>query len=255
MSHPLLTIVTISKGDPCGLSSTLASLARLHASGCVEHIVVDGDGSAKALVMSESCGWLHQVGTGIAGAFNEGLAATNGEWVWFLNGGDSLDPRLSIEFLFELLRSSQADVIIGATTYEGEHCPRPHPRPTKQWPPVQPWIPHPSSLVRRRLFAQFGYFDERYGIVMDYEWWLRALSSRVVVDVISVPFAVFARGGLSQRPESMELIVRERDDAIRRHQRGLWRAVFSTVHRVGCMWLAAIFSWRIKRIDLRRRSV
>jgi len=80
MSYPLLTLITISKDDPAGLSATLASTELLRASGCVEHIVVDGDGSARAVVMAASCGWIRQVGTGIGGAFNEGLRAAHGEW-------------------------------------------------------------------------------------------------------------------------------------------------------------------------------
>jgi len=250
----LLSIVTVTKDDLNGCAITINSAKSLRLLPGVEQVVVAAYEPVphcddKSVVI------LSQRSTGIAGAFNEGVAAAHGEWIWFLNGGDSVDSRISPEFLFELLRRSLADVIIGATTYEGEPTQRPHPLPMNQWPPVQPWIPHPSSLVRRRLFAQLGNFDERYSIVMDYEWWLRALSSQVAVDVLSVPFAVFARGGLSQRPESRGLIVQERDDAIRRHQRGLWRATFSTVQRVGRMWLAACFSRRIKRIDQRQRSI
>ena len=241
----LLTIVTVTKADAEGLKRTLASAAVFGAAATVEHIVVDGDGSAESAAADGGCLWMRQTGAGIAAAFNEGLQAAKGEWVWFLNGGDRVDARLTPEFLLTLLRSSQADVIIGGMMYEEEAEPRPHLSPNMQWPPFKAWIPHPSTVVRRRLFERFGMFDATYSIVMDYEWWLRALSADVPVDVLSVPFAVFARGGISQQIEFRKKLVREQGDVIRRYQLRLWRAWILSGWRLLRVWLAAIFVRRI----------
>jgi glycosyltransferase involved in cell wall biosynthesis len=245
-----LSIVTITKDDADGLYKTLVSAASLRAAGA-EHLVVDG-GSVPAAI-HQPAGFVGsgvvfaRPARGVTDAFNAGLAESKGEWVWFLNGGDRVDERLSPEFLFTLLHNSQADVIIGGITYDGTTDLRVHFPLAKQWPPLAAWIPHPSTIIRKSLFDRNGPFDTKYRIAMDYEWWLRALNRDTQVDVLAVPFARFAAGGISQRPESLPLILREQYDAIRRHQLMLWRTWIARGCRLALQWTRAQFSARLTR--------
>jgi len=223
----------------------------LRAAGA-QHLVIDGSNGpvntgAEHYPLEHGLMIRTQPQRGISAAFNAGLAEARGEWIWFLNGGDRVDDRLTPEFLSGLLGNTRAVVVIGATTYEGESEPRPHPPRELQWPPFRSWIPHPSTLVRRRLFEKFGEFDERYTIAMDYEWWLRVLSTHVPVDVLSVPFAVFASGGVSQRSELQPRIFMEQADALRRHQAALWWPWLGFGCRLARAWLRAAFSRRLKK--------
>ncbi len=246
MNGPRLSIVTVTKDDPAGLERTLASTAAWLEGPAVEQIVIDAS-VPPAAVGNPVVRVARQQSHGIAAAFNEGLQAAKGEWVWFLNGGDRVDARLTPEFLLTLLGRTTADVMVGGTIYEEEAEPRPHLPPNMRWPPLHAWIPHPSTVVRRRLFERFGVFDATYSIVMDYEWWLRALSADVPVDVLSVPFAVFARDGISQQIEFRKKLVREQGDVIRRYQLRLWRAWILSGCRLLRVWLAAIFVRRISK--------
>lgn len=243
MTSPLLSLVTITKDDPVGLARTLASGARLRAAGA-EHLVVDGsavvDESPATIAGAEGVRWMARPARGVADAFNTGIAAARGEWVWCLNGGDHVDPRLSASVLLDLLARTQADLLIGGLTYEGEATPRPHPPAQLRWPPVRSWIPHPATLVRRSLFERFGGFDEQYAIAMDYEWWLRVIPTGVGVDVLSVPFAVFAPGGMSQRPEMLPRIQREQRRALRRHFGSSLRAWADVSGRAWKLWARAL---------------
>lgn len=229
-----LTVISITKNDSEGLARTLASTEVWRGEAWIEHVVVDAS-SEPVRVGDPRIRVISQVSTGISGAFNEGLANAGGEWVWFLNGGDEVDPRLDPAWLQALLVTSRAQILVGAVTYAGEEEPRPHLPPVERWPSLQAWIPHPATLVRRSLFERFGPFDKKYSIVMDYEWWLRALSTGVAVDVLSVPFAIFAPGGISQRKDCQERVGQERDDVIRRNQFHLWQIWFAS----GCRLLRA----------------
>lgn len=233
----LLTIITITKDDAPGLARTLVSAEAWRTEEWVEQIVVDASGSP-AIVGDARILFMRQSSTGIAGAYNEGLAQARGKWVWFLNGGDEIDERLKPQWLEPLMRDSQAQVIIGGITHASQDVLRPHMPTNQQWPSVVPWIPHPSTLVARTLFERFGLYDRRYCIVMDYEWWLRALAGSVMVDVLSMPFVRFAPGGVSQRADCRERLVRERDDVIRRYQPRLWYS-----------WLVA--GYRLLRVSIR----
>lgn len=226
MAAPTLSIVTIVKDDPIGLERTLASAAALRAGG-VQHIIVDGSTALKRETAREiPCGveWVVRPPQGIADAFNVGIAAARGEWIWCLNAGDSVEPRLPADLLLGLLGRTRAGVLIGAPIYEGETEPRLPPPAHLRWPPVRSWIPHPATFVRRSVFERFGGFDERYTIAMDFEFWLRVIADGANVDVIALPIALFASGGLSQRAELRVQLEREKNHALRRHAGKLVRA-------------------------------
>ena len=255
MNNIRLSLITVTKDDPAGLARTLASAAAIRLAG-VEHLVIDGgsDPEASGRLVAETGGDVTVIGRparGIADAFNAGISAAQGEWLWFLNGGDQIDARVSPGWLEALLLGTEADVVIGKTTYEGEADPRPHPARELQWPPFRSWIPHPSTLVRRALFARFEGFDERYTIAMDFEWWLRALVPSVQVDVISSPLAVFAPGGVSQRPESRNKLRREKRHALWRHQGKIWRAWFLSCYHLIRASLPALVFHRLDETDHR----
>lgn len=255
MSTPWLSILTITMGDPEGLQRTLLSTERWRAAG-VEHVVIDGGGSwtQHSLPPGQTAHaplLIQRPPAGISDAFNAGLSASHGEWVWFLNGGDRVDDRLEPEFLRALLALNRAEILIGGITYEGSAGPLPHPSPRFRWPPVHSWIPHPSTLVRRRLFQRFGGFDDQYRIVMDYEWWLRVMTKDVEVDVLSVPFSVFALGGVSQDVSAGGRLEQERDRAVGRHQVQLAREWIGAGVRLANATGAAAFRMARRRMTPR----
>lgn len=239
----LLTIITITKDDALGLARTLDSAAALRDADWVEQIVIDAS-SVPVVTGDERIQVIRQISTGISGAFNEGLARARGEWVWFLNGGDAIAPDLGRDFLRSLLSMSRANVISGGLIYRSEAEARFHPALLGCWPPYTSWMPHPATLVKRAVFTRVGGFDPRYAIAMDFEWWQRALPEGEGVDLLSVPFAVFAAGGLSQRESEQPLITLERNDAIRRHGLRVWRGWLGAAKRMTKESLRAFCSLR-----------
>jgi glycosyltransferase involved in cell wall biosynthesis len=241
MNGPRLSIVTVTKDDPAGLERTLASTAAwLGNPPAVEQIVIDAS-VPPATIGNPVIQVVRQHSHGISAAFNEGLQAARGEWVWFLNGGDALHPRLSREWLLQLLSATSAGIVVGALHYDGETTPRSAPPLPKQWPLVGCWIPHPAAIVRRNVLQAAGGFDERWRIAMDFDLWLRLLPQDIGVDVLAVPFASFDVTGLSQRPDKREELQRENAGVLWRY-RGL---LLSSWLRAGSRLAAALFrAWR-----------
>jgi GT2 family glycosyltransferase len=223
MTSPILTIITVTKADTKGLMATISSADPLHASPSVEHVVVDGDGSAEVVTFTGGCRWIQQQGTGIAGAFNEGLATAQGEWIWFLNGGDRVHPDLDTGWLLKLLTTTKADIVTGGVQYDGDPDFRPVPSLRLQWPPLYCWPAHPASLVRRKVLVASGGFDRRLKIAMDFDLWLRLMLADPHVDVISVPMAVFDVSGASQRPDMQSPVRRETASLLLRYSSRLIR--------------------------------
>lgn len=217
----ILTIVTITKDDPDGLARTLGSSVAWRSAG-VEHIVVDGGDDPEAthqhvLRLCEPITVYRQQSQGISAAFNEGLALAQGDWVWFLNGGDAIHESLDPHWLLTLLPRTQAQVVTGSIHFDSEASARRRPHLSYQWPLMGCWLAHPATLVRRETLARVGGFDPKWRIAMDYDLWMRLLRRDIVVDVLSVPFARFDVKGLSECPEMRDVARREERQIVLRN--------------------------------------
>ncbi len=208
----LLDIITISKDDPEGVRQTIESVRPLLKLPGVRQYIIDGSGpQAKSRIEEivrgeDNVTYAWQEPSGISSAFNQGLELSNADWVWFLNGGDTFHPLMDCGTLLNILRISSAEAIIFQIETRQSRTRYQHPPMWEIWPPVGSWIPHPATIVKRRLFERYGYFSERYRIAMDYEMWLRLFSNYVIVDLISMPIVLYDEAGVSstRRKESMD---------------------------------------------------
>ena len=203
MVNLLLDIITITKNDPEGFIRTIESTRVIRENFNVKQIIVDSSDEAvkekifPLLSDEKNITYYWCKPSGRSAAFNYGLSFSDAKWVWFLNGGDRLHPNLDIENFFKLLSYNNSDAIIFQLQYSKSLATYRHPYMWALWPPLLSWITHPSSVTQRELFKKFGLFDESLKIAMDYEFWLRCFSKNVVVDLISIPVAVFDETGVS----------------------------------------------------------
>lgn len=197
----MLEIITITKDDYDAICQTVSSTRELRLRD-VEQTVVDGsrqevsDRIAQFLADEVNVRHVRQEPCGIASAFNAGLGGCRSEWVWFLNGGDLVHPGLDAPLLVSILKSSRSDAIIFDMEMMQTAARTRHPPLWGVWPPLY-WVPHPSTLVRRRLFEMHGEFDPDFRIAMDGEMWVRLFSKETLVDLISIPISVYDQNGVS----------------------------------------------------------
>ncbi len=90
---PTLSIITVIYNDCAGLKETYASIQSQQFTD-YEWIVIDGgsnDGSAAFLTQHDDqiAYWISEADNGIYDAMNKGLAHATGNWVTFMNAGDS----------------------------------------------------------------------------------------------------------------------------------------------------------------------
>jgi glycosyltransferase involved in cell wall biosynthesis len=200
----MLSIITVTRNDREGLRRTIESTATILAeSNNVEQLVIDGSDDEHAIENENICRNISQLtyakreAKGISDAFNYGISIATHKWLWFLNGGDRLNNKLDLILFLKFLENVTADILIFQLELMQKGTIVPFPSFHKILPPVVPWIPHPATIINREIFIKYGPFDKKYKIAMDYELWLRLYGKKVVVNMVSIPIAIYDENGVS----------------------------------------------------------
>lgn len=216
-ASPLVSIIVISKDDPEGLRATLRSIAMQTMRD--HEVVVVAKGSS-AGVDPGACGLARairvaQASAGISVAFNEGLARARGQWVNFLNGGDSYRSADVLARMQPHLADAGAAIVTARAVCEGIGVRIPRDRSFRRHELAL--ISHQASFFRRSLFERLGAYSPDFRIRMDFEWMLRVPPGTPVrwVDEDIVDFEAGGVSNASPVRGSLEELA-----ALRLHRRG-----------------------------------
>lgn len=205
-----LTIVTICRNDAAGLARTLRSTFEGQSGfSDWEQIVVDGastDGSFAELDRYRGdphLGWcVSEPDRGIYNAMNKGAAHARGDYLLFLNAGDTLLPDVLAKVFSEPWK---ADVAYGDILVEmpGKTVCREMEEAEGEGATYFLFrsLPHQSTLFARRLHERLGGYDESLRVYADRKFCLRAILE-CGATFKRFPFAVsrFVWGGVSSDP-------------------------------------------------------
>jgi GT2 family glycosyltransferase len=219
----LLSIITVVKDEPHGFARTRDSLLiqrgeTLDREG-IEWVVLDSSddrGQISALIGGnadtpeqhhQASDWLTPVyvwlaPAGVYPAMNEALSRATGEYVLFLNAGDTLFNEDALDSILQLLERDQPVWMFGQVCFESESGARIIP-PPMDYPAEKAasfsrgrFPPHQGTVARRTVLIDNGGFDTSYRITADYAAFLRlaAQADPVITDQV---LATFYEGGLS----------------------------------------------------------
>ena len=202
-----LSIVTVNRNDAAGLARTLeSSFGAQSGFDDWEQIVVDGastDGSFDALDKWKDdphLGWhVSEPDTGIYNAMNKGASHARGEFLLFLNSGDTLLPGV-LASVFEARPT--CDILYGDVLccHKSEEFVYPVPDPPGIVPALFLFstMPHQATFVSRRLHDEMGGYDESYRIMADWKFFLDcSLRGDVRFERFRGVVARFLLGGIS----------------------------------------------------------
>jgi len=203
---PGLSIITVVKDDPEGLQRTLTSI---DAQGELDAEVVIVDGSSNALedVTLSSLPWriVRQSPRGIYSAMNAGLESVSGEYVYFLNAGDTLSDSDTLRRILDGLRESPESVWAFGTVQFYDESANPLPEPPWSYESERGRLfargvfpAHQGVVARTDALRHLGGFDESYIVAADYKLILQ-LSTLASPIRWTWPIARFQQGGTSTR--------------------------------------------------------
>ena len=197
--RPTLTIVTVVLNDAKGLETTLNSIAEQTFQD-FEHIVIDGGSIDGTVDLVRACQridyWSSAPDNGIYDAMNKGLHLASGQWVNFMNAGDSYLSPSSLSSVDLSLRDAIA--ILCPTLLRWTNGDEFVIEVDAHWR-ERPGLPtsHQSILYRTDVLREHP-FDLRYRRAADYHQWLRLVAAGKV-EISNVPLARFCDGGFSTR--------------------------------------------------------
>ena len=172
-----LSIITINLNNRDGLKKTIDSVIS-QSYRDYEWIVIDGsstDGS-KELIEENSQYMSYHVSEpdkGIYNAMNKGILASHGDYLLFLNSGDSLFDKDVLERVIPQLNDK--DIYVGRINSLGKDN-----ASEEEQADFSPegilrkltftWIPHQASFFKRTVFDEYGLYREDKRIASD--WWV-----------------------------------------------------------------------------------
>lgn len=220
---PRISIVTACYNSEKTIEQTIQSVLNQTYPN-IEYIIVDGastDGTMKIVdkyrdridvVISES-------DNGVYDAFNKGIRNASGDIIEFLNSDDYLYQNLIIEEVANLfIENPNLKIVYGNILVINETTGHIEIRgKSVNINEFQNGIapPHPGQFVKKQLFEQYGYFNEKYKIASDFEFTIAIfkdyLNESYYLDEIVTVFRV---GGLSSDLSTSEMVVKETKEII-----------------------------------------
>ncbi len=218
-----LTIITINYNNREGLLRTIDSVVNQTVK-LFEWVVIDGnseDGSRELIEQytSNISYWVSEPDNGIYHAMNKGIKAAHGDYLMFLNSGDSLYDENTIEKVLPLL--VEKDIYVGKINSVGrenesdeeqsDFCPEGILRKL-----TFTWIPHQASFFKKSVFETYGLYRDDQKIVSD--WWTYYHSlviGKATIEALPLLIANYDTGGVSATHR--QAAVREQENLLQEY--------------------------------------
>lgn len=251
-----VSVITVVWNGAADLEKTLSNLTALDESAAaLELVVIDGgstDGTQEVMerFRDRIAYGVSEPDKGLYDAMNKGIRAATGDYLWFVNAGDTVYEQDALTRIFGGSLPTAADVYYGETLMlDAAGQPiglrkKSLPRGGLTWRSLERGmvVCHQSFIVRREIAPLYD--TERYRLAADIDWVIVCLQRASSVVDTGFILSCFAPGGVSTRRRRASW--RERWTIMQRRY-GLWRTVRA---HMGFVWSA---SWDklLRRPDFR----
>jgi len=180
MAQPLISLITVVFNGEKLIADTLRSAVNQSYKN-IELVIIDGDSKDSTLELAKK--FQEHIGTlisepdkGIYDAMNKGIKAAKGEWVYFLNAGDSFYDDQVLEDIFTKNNLIDYDLVYAKVQTKNEPSGIDYVTGEKvvitdfysKYP-----ICHQATFTRKSAFDKIGAYNIQYRLAADTEWFAR----------------------------------------------------------------------------------
>jgi glycosyltransferase involved in cell wall biosynthesis len=200
---PKLSIITINYNNLDGLKRTVESVVNQTWQE-FEYIIIDGgstDGSAEYIESQSSHFdyWVSEPDNGIYNAMNKGIAKATGDYLVFMNSGDSYLSPNTLQLCQTVFDNFTADVYYGQIKFDNKNVENTVVYPSKLSLPFMKnkAINHQACFFSRKLLVNIGGYDEQYKLAADYHYYLKVYIAGKIFHPILFPIVKYDTLGIS----------------------------------------------------------
>jgi len=204
-----LSIITITYQAEQYLERTIQSILEQGHRSAIEYVIVDGASKDGTLTLIEKYRQqidqlISEKDQGIYDAMNKGLQVVNGEYVLFLNAGDTFASKNTLENILKAL-DKNPDILVGDAMFVDmrgveiglRSVVTPHQIPAKlTWKSFKKGmvICHQSFIVKRDIAPRFNL---EYQLSSDIDWEIKCLKLSQKTIQLPDPICRYLMGGAS----------------------------------------------------------
>ena len=233
MATPVISIITVCYNAEKEIEATLKSVKEQTFKG-YEYIIIDGASKDNTLKVIAESGvaptlLISEKDKGIYDAMNKGLALAKGDYLMFLNAGDSLYSSNTLQQIADVAKNNP-DVIYGDTAIVDAD--RNYLRPRRLRPPKHltcnsfkngMLVCHQAFLPKRELAMPY---DMQYRFSADFDWCVKILAKATTSVQIEGYIVNYLEEGATTRNHVKSLKERFR---IMAHYYGLLTTIFKHI--------------------------
>ncbi|MBL4624847.1 MAG: glycosyltransferase [Flavobacteriales bacterium] len=178
-----VSIITVCYNSASTIRDTIESVVGQDYSD-IEYIIVDGKSTDDTLaILNSYSGKINKIisepDNGLYDAINKGIRAASGEIIGLIHADDVLASSHVIDRITEVFKLNKCDAVYSDLQYVDKDDMS---KVFRDWKAgeyktgmfLEGWMPpHPTLYVKRKLFAEFGYYNTSFKISADYELMLR----------------------------------------------------------------------------------
>ena len=214
-TSPLFSIITITYNAERWLEQTILSVLSQSYAG-IEYIVIDGgstDGTVEIIrrYASGIAYWTSEPDKGIYDAMNKGIQRATGDYVWFINAGDTFYAANTMQQVATLLEGKKRwpDILYGETDIvdeAGQSLGLRRLRAPKRlsWKSFRMGmlVCHQSFVVKRAIVPMY---DLQYRYSADFDWCIRCMKQARGIRNTHLILSRFLDGGTSTKQRKASL--------------------------------------------------
>lgn len=196
--NPLISIITVSFNALSTIENTVNSIINQNYSN-IEYIIIDGGSTDGTIDIIKKYAqnityWISEPDKGIYDAMNKAIKLAKGEWINFMNCGDSFYCEDTIEQVIEYIsKNRNVDIIYGNVIINsniGKYMILP-----ENLRNISIHLPfcHQSTFVKTSI-AQKYLFDLQYKFVADYNFFYCIYKKGYTFLYINIPIANYQTG-------------------------------------------------------------
>ena len=224
-----VSIVTVCFNEEKRIGKTIESvLGQTYAD--IEYILIDGKSSDSTVSIIRSysdkdkrISYISEKDTGLFNAMNKGIAMANGDYISFMNAGDSLHDETVVERVVGELGDGSADMLCGHTFVFGRksRVGRIQGKTTLDLENMirilnMDWVCHQAIFYKTKTIKKY-YYDENYPLAADYDLFLRYLKNHRSIIWSRIAICDYHLDGISNDSKYADRILAEDELSIRKN--------------------------------------